>query len=571
MFYPQELLTRPRARPPLYGSYSQDTGLLQAASSQDQSGSRFNPHHCCKRGKFVRLMMPYLREYCATSSVHGIRYLAEPKLRGANENDLYHFRFIWLLILIGTFICATIVYVDLTALYNSERVQTTIENTMQPIFFVPFPSVGLCLRSRLNLFTLQNEASDLFLGANASQAQRELFQHFISSVSDIHFNDMKSLSKFFANESLAANIHSLDGIDVTKVLEFTNLKCTDIFVECSWRSKPYNCCDIFELQRTELGFCWLFNSQVSAKTIKLAKEDKYYPRRLSQNGPGSALLVHLSRNKSFVRTNGQGVHLMVKQPQQWSDSARLLPVDTNNKISLNPRYTSSDVRTRSLTPKDRRCIFPDEIKDPSYKNLPGFLYWRGNCRSRCHQEYVVKLCNCSPSLLFPVSKEDNFTDCKASDFKCLYEHRTTFGVERLALEAEYVDDVYEDTMNCDCLNSCAQLIYDTIHSSTAMGNNEVDLDAYSMHIDIFFQSPWFIKYQTHMRFTFVELLASFGGIIGLFLGASLLSAIELVYYFTIGLYLYLFNGSRKSKQQEVPAPPITLHFRRKITPKKMLY
>ncbi|XP_060647099.1 pickpocket protein 19 [Drosophila nasuta] len=561
MFYPQELLPRPRARPPLYGSYIHSPGLLQP-NSRDQS--RFKPHHCCKRGKFVRLMLPYLKEYCATSSVHGIRYLTDPKLRVFE-------RFLWLLILIGTFICATIVYVDLTALYNSERVQTTIENTMQPIFFVPFPSVGLCLRSRLNVLALENEATDLFLGANATQAKKELFQHFILSVSDIHFNDMRSLTKFFANETLAANLSQLDGIDVTKVLEYTNLRCTHIFVECSWRSKPYNCCDIFELQRTELGYCWVFNSQISPKTIRMAKESKYYPRRLSQNGPGTALEVYLRRNKSYVRTNGHGVHIMVKQPQQWSDSARLLPVDSNNKISLNPRYTSSDVRTRSLSPRDRRCIFPDEIKDPLYKNLPGFVYWRGNCRSRCHQEHVVSRCNCSPTVLFPLSKEDNFTDCKASDFKCLYDHRMTFSVERLAREADYVDDVYENAMTCDCLNSCEQLIYDTIHSSTAMGNNELDQDSYSMRIDIFFQSPWFIKYQTHMRFTFVELLASFGGIIGLFLGASLLSAIELVYYFTIGLYLYLFNNKRNPKNQKVQVPPITLHFRRKITPIKIFY
>ncbi|KAH8359598.1 hypothetical protein KR093_007786 [Drosophila rubida] len=563
MFYPQELLPRPRprARPPINGSYIQHAGRLQPFGSQDESRSK--PHSCCKQ-----VMMPYLKEYCAVSSVHGIRYLAEPKLpRMIN----YHFRFIWLLILIGTFICATIVYVDLSALYNSERVQTTIENTMQPIFFVPFPSVAFCLRSRLSMYTLENEVTDVVLGINASQAKRELFQHFILSVSDIHFNDMSSLSKFFANESLVANISQLDGIDVTQILEHTNLKCSEIFVDCSWRNKAYNCCDIFELQRTEMGFCWVFNSQVSAKTRRLAKEDKYYPRRLSQNGPGSALQVHLSRNKTFIRTNGRGVHVMIKQPQQWSDSARLLSVNTNNKISLNPRFTSTDMRTRSLSPKDRRCIFPDEIKDPNYKNLPGFVYWRGNCRSRCHQEHVVKLCNCSPSMLFPVSKEDNFTVCKASDFKCIYDHRMTFGVERLALETEYVDDVYEDTMTCDCLNSCNQLIYDTIHSSTAMGENELDLDAYSMHVDIFFQSPWFIKYQTHMRFTFVELLASFGGIIGLFLGASLLSAIELVYFFTIGLYLYIFHGNRKSKKQEIPEAPLTLHFRHKITPTKTYY
>jgi amiloride-sensitive sodium channel len=33
--------------------------------------------------------------------------------------------------------------------------------------------------------------------------------------------------------------------------------------DCWWRNDYQNCCDIFELQRTEYGFCYSFNSEVS--------------------------------------------------------------------------------------------------------------------------------------------------------------------------------------------------------------------------------------------------------------------------------------------------------------------
>lgn len=133
---------------------------------------------------------------------------------------------------------------------------------------------------------------------------------------------------------------------------------------------------------------------------------------------------------------------MLMQPEQWSESYRMLPSGSNNRLSIVPRHTGSDERTRSLSPRERRCLFPDETDDPQYRNLPGFVYWRGNCRSRCHQEYAVALCNCSPSLLFPISPEgkygtegsgvrsvivipsaDNYTDCTAADYKCLYDNR----------------------------------------------------------------------------------------------------------------------------------------------------
>ncbi|EDV92698.1 GH18904 [Drosophila grimshawi] len=551
MYYPQEL-ARPRARPPLYGNYIDETGTRC-----------FKSPRCCRKSTVSGPILTYVKGYCDTSSLHGIRYLTDSKLR--------HFeRFIWLLILVGTFICATIVYIDLSALYNSGRVQTTIENSMQPVFRISFPSVGICPRSRINWLKMQQEVPQQFLGANATQEQKDVFIQFFTAVSTVIFEDMSNLKNIFENQTLAANVHQLDGLDVSSVLRYAHHDCTDIFVECKWRGKQQNCCEIFELQITELGICWIFNSAVSVQMQQRAKVDKYYPLRTAKAGPGTGLDVFLRLNKSLVYPGVSGSFMIIKQPQQWSDSARELPTNSFNSVSLTPRYTNSEAGTRTVDAKQRGCLFPDEIHNPYYKNLPGFTYWRGNCRTKCHQEYAIKLCNCSADMFFPRNKDDHFVDCKPSDFRCLYDHRLTFGVERLPLEQEYVDSVFKEYMICDCLNSCSQLVYDTIFSSNALDSDEMRPDAYSMHLDVFFQSPWFIKYQTQMRFTFVELLASFGGIAGLFLGASLLSAFELVYYFTIGLYLYLFGGNRKSKQTS-PAQPVTIYFPRKIKPIKVKY
>lgn len=41
--------------------------------------------------------------------------------------------------------------------------------------------------------------------------------------------------------------------------------CEDFLKDCWWRNVPQNCCDIFELQKTEYGICYSFNSMVSEK------------------------------------------------------------------------------------------------------------------------------------------------------------------------------------------------------------------------------------------------------------------------------------------------------------------
>ncbi|XP_030370430.1 pickpocket protein 19 [Scaptodrosophila lebanonensis] len=490
----------------------------------------------------AKLMLPYLKEYCDSSSLHGIRYLTDPKLQNFEK-------VIWVLLLIATTICATLVYIDLTERYNSVRIHTTIEDSMLPIFYSPFPSVGLCLRNRINLRKLQHEAVEHFLGTNASAADREIFVRFFTAASEVHLNRMYVMGKFFNNATLAMAVSRLDHLNVSEVLRYARLDCKDFFVECNWRGQSHNCCEIFEHERTEAGYCWVFNSAVSPKMRQRAKNDKYYPLHTPNSGEGTGLDVFMRLNKSLILPGVRGVYLMIKQPDQWSDEVRLVTHNTHTKISIVPRYTSTEQRTRSVTPTERHCIFDDETNDHRYKKLPGLKYWKGNCRSRCHQEHVDRLCRCTPMLLFPISDDDNFTDCKPSEFKCLYDNRDTFRVERHAMETLYVDSVYKDSMICDCLNSCVQLIFETVHSSTPLDFNETGVEMGTMRLDIFFQSSFFIKYQTRMRFTFVELLASFGGIIGLFLGASLLSAIELVYYFTMGLYFYL-HGNWKLQQQQ---------------------
>ncbi|KAH8271456.1 hypothetical protein KR018_011882 [Drosophila ironensis] len=572
MLYPLEL---PRPRRPIYASYG---------ARRDANRPKPSFKDACFKEKFS-LLLAYLKEYTVISSMHGIRYLTEPKLKPFE-------RIIWLLILVATTIGAIVVYVDLNNLYQTIRIQTTIQNTMLPIFRVPFPSIGLCPRNRMNWVVLENEAPYHFLGPNVSEAQKDLFIRFFQAASDPHLSRLEEMSKFFKNASLTADLHLLNDLDLMEVFRYLQFKCEHLFSACRWRGNPVNCCDIFELQFTESGLCFVFNSNISPASRKRAMEDKFYPLRTPQFGEGSGLDIFLRLNRSYIQRGKRGVYLMIKQPQQWSDVVRLVPHETQTQVTISPRLTSTDDRARAVPPEMRRCIFADEVHHPAYKNLPGFEYWMGNCRSKCHQEHVLKLCHCSPSIFFPVTDKgkgiqfnfnsneylkiflDNFTICKASDFKCLYDHRLTFNIETHPDEKNFVDNPHRESMVCDCYTSCRQLIFDRDFSTTALDNNETDTAAGTMRIDVSYQSAWLVQYHTTMRFTFLYAAASFGGIIGLFLGASLLSGFELVYYFTIGLFMYL-RGERKldesSTKIQAQTPIINIQLGpRKITPIKYI-
>lgn len=54
-----------------------------------------------------------------------------------------------------------------------------------------------------------------------------------------------------------------------------------------------------------------------------------------------------------------------------------------------------------------------------------------------------------------------------------------------------------------------------------------------MTVDFHFQSASIVKYRTDVTFGWLDLMVSFGGIAGLFLGCSILSGVEIIYYMSL--------------------------------------
>lgn len=51
-----------------------------------------------------------------------------------------------------------------------------------------------------------------------------------------------------------------------------------------------------------------------------------------------------------------------------------------------------------------------------------------------------------------------------------------------------------------------------------------------MTVDFHYQTANIVKYRTDVTFGWLDLMVSFGGIAGLFLGCSILSGVEIIYY-----------------------------------------
>lgn len=105
------------------------------------------------------------------------------------------------------------------------------------------------------------------------------------------------------------NNHYWIGINITQVLYEVMPRCDQLLSSCWWRNAYRNCCDIFQVQKTEYGFCYSFNSEV-AQTLPMDSMESR-PRRASGYGDwtGVRVTIHLGSIRKPPNSNESNANM----------------------------------------------------------------------------------------------------------------------------------------------------------------------------------------------------------------------------------------------------------------------
>lgn len=151
----------------------------------------------------------------------------------------------------------------------------------------------------------------------------------------------------------------------------------------------------------------------------------------------------------------------------------------------------------------------------------------------------MKFCNCSVAFLHPAV---GYPECDLTGLLCLVKFNDFLNAEKPLTKSPYFDDNGEG-IECRCLPECSRIDYKTdpspIYDKKRVGESFVTLD-------IHFSSSTMMKYRTDLAFNSMDLLVGFGGIVSLFLGCSLLSGVEIVYFTTVALFWHRKRSMRTS-------------------------
>eukprot|EP00094_Tigriopus_californicus_P002100 TCALIF_02024-PA protein Name:"Similar to Nach Sodium channel protein Nach (Drosophila melanogaster)" AED:0.08 eAED:0.09 QI:38/0.85/0.37/1/0.28/0.5/8/0/589 len=221
--------------------------------------------------------------------------------------------------------------------------------------------------------------------------------------------------------------------------------------------------------------------------------------------------------------------------------------------------------------KGRKCIqggsdlqtleITEGVKMEVFQN-----YTRANCLLECRAHLMQKTCQCLPYYFPDFTKVWNKnTECDLEGLECLAKEAVRLNALNVGDKKPDRDSGLLDGASCNCPIQCEETIYNTELSQVKAKQNAPIFQRYLDSCDlesekdsnavpspnceirndaknnqesltiayVYFKELGVLKYTRDELYSTIDVIAAFGGVIGLCLGFSFLSGAEFLYWFTL--------------------------------------
>ncbi|KAG5668127.1 hypothetical protein PVAND_016079 [Polypedilum vanderplanki] len=262
-----------------------------------------------------------------------------------------------------------------------------------------------------------------------------------------------------------------------------------------FKEKIQNVNDEFKLKRNV--------SMLNQKSMpKMSKNQ--YPLKVGVNDR-SKFQLHIDESKFNLKQLQRCVLRMIVVHSTdylatFLDLREFIDIEKSMNIEIVSEFTKTEESLKSQSPKERECYFENERKLKYFK-----IYSQKHCEMECSMDRL-------------------FEEHKCQMVDIIYKERRNFCLEIMHDEKRGI--LQKD--NCSCLPSCNLLTYHVKYFPIESEGNE-------SIITVTMNGEDFILYRRYQLFTFSDIVSYVGGLLGLFAGISVLSIIEIFYYFTLRL------------------------------------
>lgn len=417
------------------------------------------------------------RTYIESTTAHGVVHIFIGKS--------YLRRIFWLAIVLG---CATgCLYncIDRIRFLASKPTTTTI--TLDRRQEIIFPAVTIC-----NLNMLQRDFLE-------SLGLYEIVQQVLIEAED---------SFDTCNHDLS-NIWNLPNITYDELFDNGKHRLEDFIVSAAYLGKNISVdSSNFVPTLTRLGICYTFNSGFNGRPV----------RRTSGTGArlGLRLLIDVNQSQYAATPNfDAGVKIAIHRQSE--------PPEPDDKGVGVPTGTNAFIHVKQLNVIDktgRSCNTDDKVSGLNFLR-EDFNYSSAACANDCFYTQIAHHCRCILSEEYPVDEEGfkNLRPCTIHDMCCVLGQQTT-------------------AISCQCLPSCNATSYELASSYSTFPAKSVaqryfeknNIDADYLTANVYFESLSISEQETSFSYNIVSLLSDIGGQLGLFMGISIISLFEFIFW-----------------------------------------
>ncbi|EDS44436.1 amiloride-sensitive Na+ channel [Culex quinquefasciatus] len=495
-------------------------------------------------------------EFCRHSTIHGISHI------GSRQRSLFE-KFWWAFVfLLSMYGCAKLID-DMYRKWDENPVLVAFDEKATPVWNIPFPAITICPETKIQ----KNHVNftDLFMryahGDRQGLDRTEL---------NILLASLQLCNEWFFVRPEYDRIYEYFNLSesIVKTLQRISLRLDDIIYHCRLHNVP--CKPLFSETITEEGICMTFNGLSSEEMFHkdhLHSDYEYlsetkvsenwtlergyssaanlssYPYRVLGSGYQAGIKVHLMTTKNDLEYHcreSQGFKVLLHAPSDYPQVAsKFIRVTLNRDIAVavKPQIISTEAALYDYEPVRRQCYFNRERQLKFFR-----VYSQPNCQLECLTNFTLLLCGCVPYWM-PRSSQTRF--CETYEIRCALGAQQKLMLLNARNQIQHQSD---KRIKCDCLPACNSIQYDAEITQTMFNFKEtiklrlgpinityqdiVDNKLLSK-LEVYFKDVQFITSKRTEMYGLTDFVASCGGILGLCMGVSLLSLVELLYFSTI--------------------------------------
>ncbi|XP_063532877.1 pickpocket protein 28-like [Cydia strobilella] len=526
-----------------------------------------------RRKRQKLLIIDLFFDFAKNTTLHGLRYITEVGLTVIEK-------VFWVLTFLVSVILCFILIERVWHKWWYSPVIVSFNEKMVPVGEVPFPSITICpqWKCKTSAYNYTDKRIKYRRGRpkNMSEIDVETYNNERILLEDAYLVCEKfhwDLTKRTrTNTSLVDHLIRMAP------------KLDEAMASCRWRGTYRSCKRYFTEVLTREGVCFNFNALsyndiFKTKSIQhdykylnsstplnkwdiisgyttsenVTEKKKEYPRRGRENGANPDLEILLLEDSADIDDScnslSNGWKIYLQHPADLPQSslyyyAAIAKQVTSLALKFSILNTSESLI--NYKPEQRQCYFPKD------RNLKYFaMYTPDNCQLECLSLYTYEKCKC---VWFHMPHDNGSEICTASQQMC---------VESAQDELASNNQKYG---KCNCLPSCDSVHYDAeilktefdlqkynnslkmIFNRTLQDNRRISYYRYS-RLEIYFKEPRFVSMRRSELFGLTDFLANCGGLLGLFLGFSFLSLVEMFYFCTLRLWCTLKNDMKNEKKK----------------------